>query len=329
MISSIALVVLWIHVVSPNPVPLIYNLGNTDATTPSVSVTTVQQEWTAAEFPNPQSDLDVHRCGRRGKKSWVCDPNGVVSYEQADKLDTIINDIRSRAGCVCGSCPPGRGRYAVAVALVNKLNLQGETPTESNIQIAIENFALDLRQNRWRFGYCQDGIVIVVSRQDRRVWTSVGATARRRLPNGCVRLIYDRVRGLFSDKQYYKGIKEMLEHYRNVLLGGRCGGGLSIGAIIGIVFGVIGGVAMIVSVILCCVGMKFNWECVTGTCIGVCIGCILGAIQACINAIIISICQSVCEALGCEECCEPIECDCLGDEGYTSNDGGGGGGGGF
>ncbi|CAH1783878.1 unnamed protein product [Owenia fusiformis] len=322
---AITLISTWLHVASTLPV-----LYNENVTTPVVTVTTVQQEWTARDFPDPQKDLE--RCGRRGKRSWVCDPNGVISYEEADKLDSIINDVRSKAKCACGSCPSdGRGRYAIAVAFVNKLNLEGAEPTDNNKQRAIENFALFLRTLYWNYGYCQDGVVIVVSREDRKVWTSTGVTPRKRLVNGCVDLVYNKVKGKFTDGRFYDGAKEMLEYYANVLLGGSCGtkSGLSIGAIIGIVIGAISGVLFIISLILICVGMKFNWECVTGTCLGICMGCILGAIQSCINAIIVSVFQAICEALGCDECCEPIECDCLGDEGYTSNDGGGGGGGGF
>ena len=37
-------------------------------------------QWQAKDFPDPQRDLQ--KCGRNGKQSYVCDPDGVVSYKE-------------------------------------------------------------------------------------------------------------------------------------------------------------------------------------------------------------------------------------------------------
>ena len=36
----------------------------------------------AKDFPDPQRDLQ--KCGRKGKQSYVCDPDGVVSYKEGN-----------------------------------------------------------------------------------------------------------------------------------------------------------------------------------------------------------------------------------------------------
>ena len=36
--------------------------------------------WSLKKYPNPQKDID--KCGRGGKKSWVCDPDNILTPEE-------------------------------------------------------------------------------------------------------------------------------------------------------------------------------------------------------------------------------------------------------
>ena len=36
--------------------------------------------WNLKVYPNPQTDID--KCGRGGNKSWVCDPNNILTTEE-------------------------------------------------------------------------------------------------------------------------------------------------------------------------------------------------------------------------------------------------------
>ena len=45
------------------------------------------KEWTAAEYPNPQTD--PVKCGRSNKPSYVCDPNKLIS--SADGNTALIH----------------------------------------------------------------------------------------------------------------------------------------------------------------------------------------------------------------------------------------------
>lgn len=38
------------------------------------------KSWRRDEFPNPQENL--YECGRRGRISWVCDPNNITKYTE-------------------------------------------------------------------------------------------------------------------------------------------------------------------------------------------------------------------------------------------------------
>lgn len=47
--------------------------------------------WGPDTFPDPKRDVNL--CGRRGKSSNICDPDGVISFEGADRVEGIIKDI--------------------------------------------------------------------------------------------------------------------------------------------------------------------------------------------------------------------------------------------
>ena len=47
--------------------------------------------WNPSQYPNPQ--VDLKKCGRRGVKSFICDPDGVLSYDDANAVEGLISKI--------------------------------------------------------------------------------------------------------------------------------------------------------------------------------------------------------------------------------------------
>ena len=47
--------------------------------------------WSPSQYPNPQ--VDLKKCGRRGAKSFICDPDGVLSYDEANAVEKVISKI--------------------------------------------------------------------------------------------------------------------------------------------------------------------------------------------------------------------------------------------
>jgi hypothetical protein len=47
--------------------------------------------WAPDSFPDPKRDVNL--CGRKGKASNICDPDGVISYEAANRVEGVIKDI--------------------------------------------------------------------------------------------------------------------------------------------------------------------------------------------------------------------------------------------
>lgn len=51
-----------------------------------------RKRWTPTEFPNPQKDLKA--CGRPGGiASSICDPERILSTEEQNMVDGLINEI--------------------------------------------------------------------------------------------------------------------------------------------------------------------------------------------------------------------------------------------
>jgi hypothetical protein len=52
-----------------------------------------RKRWTPESFPNPNKD--VNKCGRPGVKSSICDPENVLTTEQQNMVDGLVNEIAS------------------------------------------------------------------------------------------------------------------------------------------------------------------------------------------------------------------------------------------
>jgi hypothetical protein len=57
----------------------------------SLLVIAAAKPWRPSEYPNPQ--VDLKKCGRRGVKSFICDPDGVLSYADANAVEGLISKI--------------------------------------------------------------------------------------------------------------------------------------------------------------------------------------------------------------------------------------------
>ncbi len=67
--------------------------------------------WTPASFPNPATDVTL--CNRRGVRSRICDPDGVLSYEGANVLEATLADVAdARASFGMSACARAPGEAA-------------------------------------------------------------------------------------------------------------------------------------------------------------------------------------------------------------------------
>jgi hypothetical protein len=105
-------------------------------------------EWTPSAYPNPT--VDTKACGRRGVRSWVCDPDGLLSYSSANVVEGTLKEIAAAedpfvsAGCKQRGPGDPKGYQVRGPALLLSQPLAWEFGLISCIAIPLIAFLLKL-----------------------------------------------------------------------------------------------------------------------------------------------------------------------------------------
>ena len=120
----------------------------------AIAVSVTRSQWSPATFPNPQ--IEPSRCGRgHTSRSWVCDPDGLLSRQSGDVTEGILKSIASgehpyaRAGS-CGDRRASQG-YQVGSCMccsTQDYALQIHCKGNTNASEAVTLSVLDTRALR-------------------------------------------------------------------------------------------------------------------------------------------------------------------------------------
>lgn len=172
-----------------------------------------QSTWLKENFPNPIRD--TRKCGRRGVVSWICDPDEVVPYEEANILEEMLQNVgtKTKSGC---SVDPQRPGFQVGIAVMNEM----EVPSEMTKEEVAKDFARHLH-SKWGVGSagCDDGVLLLLSVKDRQIYVSTGRTAKKLLTDGQIDIIIDEMKPILVDKQYGKALNLATERMHQVFDG--------------------------------------------------------------------------------------------------------------
>ncbi|XP_064621890.1 uncharacterized protein LOC135484404 isoform X1 [Lineus longissimus] len=179
--------------------------------------------WKPEDFPNPQVDLE--RCGRQGQRSYVCDPNHLISPSDANALDAKIQEIQQTTPCACteGTCEDQGFGYIISIAIVQEVFIDESVKNvgeESHLQV--ERFAHYLRKKSWKFGTCGNDVVVVLAVNDKKIFTSAGEDAGSVISSTCISKAFYHARYRFTNGQYYAGLMSTLNDYKTYLIEGDC-----------------------------------------------------------------------------------------------------------
>ncbi|XP_060084473.1 uncharacterized protein LOC132563740 [Ylistrum balloti] len=177
--------------------------------------------WKKESFPNPR--VNVTLCGRECTQSWVCDPSGILNTRDADILDEKIDIIASNGICGCRTCLAGTDGYKIGVALVRKMEI-GSFAVVDNVDkdnLAME-FSAYLRSVSWKYGKCDDSIVIFYSQEDRKVMTSTGERVKQVLSINCTGAIFNEAKPMLRNDHVFEALEHMVTRYGQVLRTGEC-----------------------------------------------------------------------------------------------------------
>ena len=158
------------------------------------------KEWVKEEFPNPTKDL--RSCGRRGKASWICDPDNVLSYETANKVEELLYSVGKNTVSGCSS--DEKAGFQIGVAVFKKMrDLPGESVEET-----AEKFTRHLHDS-WGVGHanCDDGAMLLLSILDRQVYVSTGKKAMELLSNDQIDIIIEQMKPYLQGKDYDKSVE--------------------------------------------------------------------------------------------------------------------------
>jgi uncharacterized membrane protein YgcG len=136
-------------------------------------------------FPNPR--LDLAECGRGGVASRVCDPGGLLGASHANTVEEFIKTVQRDTESGCGG-------FQLAVAVAPRIDADWPTATTPRDKAA-RAFAMSLH-DAWGVGdrECQNGILVFISKGDRKVFISTGSGAKMSLPPKAIAGVIEKMR---------------------------------------------------------------------------------------------------------------------------------------
>lgn len=160
--------------------------------------------WNVGEFPNPQTHPKY--C-QRYVPSNVCDPDSILTKEEADNLDTAIRRLYNDTSCLCPGCSSSSGGIIIGIAVMKHIFL----PYNEHKSVIVREFADELRK-LWSLGECNNDITIVLVTKDRLSSTSVGPGISSYISPRESRIFLDN-KGYFTIGKYYEGLLSMVQAY--------------------------------------------------------------------------------------------------------------------
>lgn len=173
---------------------------------------TATREWYKEDFPNPT--IDVKACGRNGKVSWICDPENILSYQAANKIEELLYSVVKNTASGCSNDDkPG---FQIGVAVLNRMRgIPGEYIEETT-----KTFAKHLHDS-WGVGHtgCNDGTVLLISILDRQLYVSTGKRAMELLSDDQIDIIIEEMKPYMKKKHYDQGVEHAVVRMGEVFSG--------------------------------------------------------------------------------------------------------------
>eukprot|EP00746_Dinoflagellata_sp_MGD_P136100 gnl/MRDRNA2_/MRDRNA2_70081_c0_seq3.p1 gnl/MRDRNA2_/MRDRNA2_70081_c0~~gnl/MRDRNA2_/MRDRNA2_70081_c0_seq3.p1 ORF type:complete len:443 (+),score=64.25 gnl/MRDRNA2_/MRDRNA2_70081_c0_seq3:76-1404(+) len=139
---------------------------------------------------------------------YVCDPNGIMSTAGRDRVAQKLAALEVEPKFPCGT-GPDRG-FQLGVALVERIDLNRE---------GIEEFSRNIF-NRWGLGYreCNNGILLVLARGDRKNYVKTAQGARKVLTDHHAADVLASLRPELRSEKYDDAIEKAVDRIINEAL---------------------------------------------------------------------------------------------------------------
>mmetsp|Transcript_584 Transcript_584/g.1863 ORF Transcript_584/g.1863 Transcript_584/m.1863 type:complete len:236 (-) Transcript_584:509-1216(-) len=173
--------------------------------------------WSPAAYPNPM--IDVGACGRQGVTSRICDPDSILTYDAANVVESYLKEIAEGVEPFKpGDCAGEAKGFQVAVALMSSMEVPSGTTVEAESGI----FAQRL-MDAWGVGEaaCNNGVLLLLSRDDRRMHVATGRGAAGALPDNVIDEIIAGVRPELKEGNYAGAVTRSVVDIGHALSGDR------------------------------------------------------------------------------------------------------------
>jgi len=158
---------------------------------------------------------------------FICDPHRMLSLKDITAINWILRDAaKNGTTCPCSNyyCEfPKREHtmtgYHISVALVNKMKIENNIVTNqpNSLEDQSNDFANKLVTGSWKFGRCEEDIVVLYSREDQMLAVHGARTAANKLSRVERELLVKKSGHFFGEGRIAAGLHEML-HDMKILL---------------------------------------------------------------------------------------------------------------
>lgn len=157
--------------------------------------------WSASEVPNPAGATEHWQC-EQDKPSHFCNPEHYLA--ETDNVLKALNALESDYEY------PGCGGYEMGVVVV------GRTLNK------IDHFARGVMDS-WGIGKaaCNNGIVMALAVEDRKMYIATGRGAREHLPDVQLQGVIERMQPLMRDLKYSAAVQQGISDIARLLSGQR------------------------------------------------------------------------------------------------------------
>ncbi|XP_070538575.1 uncharacterized protein [Ptychodera flava] len=174
--------------------------------------------WSKFSFPNPQVDTEI--CSHHGNESWLCDPEKILTAEQAAEIEEVLEETQNLTTCDCHGCVNETDKkFIVTVAIVPKIYLLKSlrSVTEQDLETVSHEFA-DYLLAKYQYGKCGNDVVLFVSRDDRQFSVAIGSEAKKFLTSRSLLKIRSEISVHFQTGKVYEGVLAAVTIFKDVFL---------------------------------------------------------------------------------------------------------------
>ncbi|KAI2802345.1 hypothetical protein BLOT_009789, partial [Blomia tropicalis] len=166
-------------------------------------------EWEPDQYPHIRKQGKFCTGSHRNPPTSVCDPDTVLTRDEANELDTLIDNGRNSTlhQCLCEPCDINEAGLAIKIAVVMSVKYKGKNQT---LEETLEHFADRVRTN-WNVSpKCHHDVLVLVATGYNKVYISMGSKAERAISRSEAKEIIKETLDHFKYGNTYQGLESIV-----------------------------------------------------------------------------------------------------------------------